>query len=81
MIKNAERVGSSPSLRNPLPRVKGVIMQNFEQWLPSDTSKAFRIQMKKYLELKNPDYTEEDLDIMVGAIFDFIDYIHLERRD
>ena len=56
-------------------------MQNFEQWLPSDTSKAFRIQMKKYLELKNPDYTEEDLDIMVGAIFDFIDYIHLERRD
>lgn len=83
MKKNysAERVGSSPSLRNPLPRVKGVIMQNFEKWLPNETSKAFRIQLKKYYELKYPDYMEEDLERMVDAIFDFIDYIHLERNN
>ena len=50
-------------------------MQNFEKWLPSDTSKAFRIQLKKYYELKYPDYTEEDIEDLVNATLDYINYI------
>lgn len=47
-------------------------MQNFEKWLPSDTSKAFRIQLKKYYELKYPDYIEEDIECMIDEIFSII---------
>ena len=77
MKKNysAAKVGSSPSLRNPLPRVKGVVMQNFEKWLPNETSKAFLIQLKKYYELKYPDYSEEDIEDLVNATLDYINYI------
>ena len=47
-------------------------MQNFEKWLPNETSKAFRIQLKKYYELKYPNYTEEDIETMVDEIFSVI---------
>lgn len=50
-------------------------MQNFEKWLPSDTSKAFLIQLKKYYELKYPNYSEEDIEDLVNATLDYINYI------
>lgn len=50
-------------------------MQNFEKWLPNETSKAFRIQLKKYYELKYPDYTEEDIETIVQDVYDFISHL------
>lgn len=68
-------MGTSPTFSNPHPRVKGVVMQNFEQWLPNETSKAFLIQLKKYYELKYPDYSEEEVEVLVNATLDYINLI------
>lgn len=49
--------------------------QPFNSWLPKDSKKKFDIQLKKYFELKYPDYTEEDLETIVQDVYDFISHL------
>lgn len=49
--------------------------QPFGTWLPKDSKKKFDIQLKKYFELKYPDYTEEDLETIVQDVYDFISHL------
>lgn len=50
--------------------------QPFDRWLPKDSKKKFDIQLKKYFELKYPDYTEEDLETIVQDVYDFISLLN-----